>query len=224
MFKHVDHGIELSDIECDTTPTGRYYYPPTGEKLPSVTTVLGATADKQGLDEWRSRVGDEEADRVSRRATVRGTAVHELAERYLNNEHDWNRGLMPVNYMSFKPIKRLLDERVNDVWFQEAPLYSLKLRTAGRVDLIAEYEGRLSIIDFKTGNKRKPREWITDYFLQESFYSAALYEMTGVKATQLVTVFTVDDELEPVVHVERARDWLPLFTERRRMYHRIKGI
>ena len=222
MFNHVDHGIVLEPLGCDTTPTGRFYFPPSGEKFPSVTTVLGVQ-DKSGLLAWRARVGEEEAKRISVQAANRGSDVHLIAENYLNNEADYGKGRMPINLMTFNTLKPVLDARVDNIYFQEAPLYSRKIRTAGRVDLIAEFDGQLSIIDFKTSRKPKKAEWITGYFCQEAFYAAAFFELTGIPIRQIVTLVMVDDD-QPQIFVEQPLKWLPQFLELRKKYQQIHGI
>lgn len=222
MFNHIDHKINLEPLGCDTTPTGRFYFPPTGEKYPSVTTVLGVQ-DKSGLEAWKARVGEAEAKRISTQAANRGSDVHLIAENYLNNEVDYGKGRMPINVMTFNTMKPILDARVNNIYFQEAPLYSHKLKTAGRVDLIAEFDGKLSIIDFKTSRKPKKAEWIEGYFMQESFYAAAFYERTGIPIKQLVTLVMVDDD-QPQIFVEQPLKWLPRFIDLRNKYQSIYGI
>lgn len=221
-FNHVEHGIVLEQLGCDTTPTGRFYFPPTGEKFPSVTTVLGVQ-DKSGLEAWKKRVGEEEAKRISVQAANRGSDVHLIAENYLNNDQNYTKGRMPINVMTFNSLRPILDSRVDNLYFQEAPLFSRRLRTAGRVDLIAEFDGKLSIIDFKTSRKPKKAEWITGYFIQESFYAAAFFELTGIPIQQIVTLVMVDDD-QPQIFVEQPLKWLPQFIQLRNKYQQIHGI
>jgi genome maintenance exonuclease 1 len=216
MFNHVNHGVVLPVITRQTTETGRKYYTPEGNAYPSITTVL-SVMDKSGLLEWRKRVGEEEANRISVQAATRGTAVHKLAEDYLNNEPDWQKGHMPSNLFSFTQIKKILDERVNNVWFQESFLYSDHLKCAGQVDCIAEFDGELSIIDFKTSRKPKNAEWITNYFIQASFYAAAFFERTGIPIRQGVIVIMVDGD-EPQVFKINTYDYLPEFLKVRKKY------
>lgn len=222
MFNHVDHGVDLIDLECETLPTGRTYKTPTGKKYPSVTTVLGIQG-KAGLEAWKKRVGEEEAKKISTQAATRGTAVHQLAENYLNNLEDWKAKEMPSNIYSFNQIKTILDERIDNIWFQEAPLYSDYLQTAGRVDCIAEFDGKLSIIDFKTSRKPKKREWIKGYFMQESFYAVAFEERVKKPIKQLVTIITVDGS-EPQVFVEDRDDHIQDFMELRLDFRKLKGF
>lgn len=209
--------IELPELTAEMVPDeGRFYTTPEGNVYPSVTTVLGKGSDKTWYHEWVARVGQEEADRVSRRATTRGTAVHELIEKYLNNEPDYLKGQMPANVLSFKKIKEALDTGITKIYRQEAPLYSDLLRTAGRVDVVGEWKHVKSIVDFKTSRVEKKRDQIFNYFMQEAFYGYAFYERTGIPIPQIVTVITVDDAFSQVF-VERTKDWLPKFIELRNM-------
>jgi len=222
MFNHVDHGFTLEELEADTTENGRFYTTPSGQILPSITTVL-SVKNKSGLDAWRKRVGEEEANRIMNQAALRGTAVHQLAEDYVNNEKDWSKGAMPANLFTFNTIKPLLDKHLNNVWIQEAPLYSEKLSVAGRVDCIAEWDGVLSIIDYKTSKRFKKREYVESYFIQEAAYAAMFLERTGVPIKQIVTVIAVDDS-EPQVYIEKAIDHLPKFIELRKKFKEERGI
>lgn len=216
MFNHVEHGITLPKISRKTTESGRKYFTPEGNAYPSITTVLGVL-NKEGILAWRKRVGEEEANKISRQAATRGTAVHKLAEDYLNNETDWNKGAMPSNLQSFNDLKTILDERLDNVWFQEEFLYSDRLKCAGQVDCIAEFDGKLSIVDFKTSRKPKKEEWITNYFIQASFYAAAFYERTGVPIKQGVILITVDGS-EPQVFKVNTYDYLEHFLSVRKKY------
>jgi genome maintenance exonuclease 1 len=124
---------------------------------------------------------------------------------------------MPGNLFSFNQIKKILDERVNNVWFQETFLYSDSLKCAGQTDCIAEFDGELSIIDFKTSRKEKKKEWILGYFIQAAFYAAAFYEMTGIPIKQAAIVLMVDDS-EPQVFKVNTYDYLPEFLKVRKKY------
>ena len=206
MFNHVAMKA-LPELECETLPTGRTYITPEGNKYPSITTVLG-NLSKAGILAWRKRVGEEVANKISTQAATRGTAVHTLAEDYINNKEDWSKGAMPANIFSFNQIKTILDERLDNVWAQEVPLYSDKFKIAGRVDCIAEYNGKLSIIDFKTAMKPKRKAWINNYFMQEAAYAIMFEERTGLPITQLVTIISVDGANEPQIFVEHRDNWV----------------
>jgi genome maintenance exonuclease 1 len=130
---------------------------------------------------------------------------------------------MPANIFSFSQIKPILDKHVNNIWAQEVPLYSDKFMVAGRVDCIAEYDGELSIIDFKTSRKPKKEEWITNYFIQAAFYAAAFYERTGVAIKKFAIIITVDGS-EPQVFTGSTFDWLKELYKVREEYVQKYGI
>jgi genome maintenance exonuclease 1 len=222
MFTHVDHGIELPKLTRKTTEEGRRYFTPDGKAYPSITTVLSILG-KEAILAWRARVGEEEANKISRQAATRGTAVHSLAEDYLNNEEDWKGKHMPANVASFLDIKKILDERINNVWMQETFLYSDRLECAGQVDCIAEFDGQLSIIDFKTSRRVKKKEDITNYFIQMAFYAAAFYERTGIPIKQGVIIMAVDGS-EPLVFTVPTYDYLPHFLSVRKKYREMHNI
>lgn len=222
MFNHVQMEHVLQELESVTTKKGRTYVTPEGKTYPSITTVLGERS-KAGILEWRKKVGEQEANRISTQASVRGTAVHTLAENYLNNDPDWSKGAMPSNLFSFNQIKPILDERVNNIWAQEVPLYSDKFEMAGRVDCIAELDGELTIIDFKTSRKPKKEEWITSYFMQGAFYAAAFYERTGVSIKQTSIIIAVDGS-EPQVFTVRTYRYLDELMVCRKEYKNIYGF
>jgi len=191
MFIHLDN-VSLLDLEAETTDSGRMYVTPEGNKYPSVTTVIGAKSKKSIL-EWRNRVGEKEANRISSRASSRGTSLHSMNEDYLNNMFDENKykdKVLPL-YM-FKCLRPFLD-KINNIHTLEGALYSDKLKLAGRVDCIAEYENELAIIDFKTSTEPKKREWIDNYIAQECAYAMMYYERTGVKVKKLVTLIACED-------------------------------
>jgi genome maintenance exonuclease 1 len=204
MFEHVK--TELKEMDAVTTETGRQYKTPDGIKLPSITTVLSILS-RDGIAAWRKKVGDAEANRISYRASTRGTAVHEILEKYIDNEPDFKEGYTPDIIQSFLAVKDILDTRIGKVYAQEAPLYSTHLGIAGRVDCVAEFDGQLSIIDFKTSMKKKPTKFVTNYFMQESGYAVMWEERTGMPITQLVTIISVDND-EPQVFIEHRDNWI----------------
>ena len=221
MFNHVNMEA-LPELDCETLPTGRTYVTPEGNKYPSITTVLSILS-KDGIKAWRARVGDEVANKISTQASTRGTAVHQLAEDYLNNKPDWSKGSMPSNLFSFNQIKPILDARVNNIWAQEVPLYSDKFMLAGRVDCIAELDGELCIIDFKTSSKPKKKQWITNYFIQAAFYAAAFYERTGVVIKKFAIVITVDGS-EPQIFEGKTHDYLKQLYKVRKQFIIERGM
>ena len=195
---------ELEDLKSETFPDGkRYYTLEDGTRLPSVTTVLGAQK-KQAIFEWRKRVGEEEANRISKQATSRGTNVHTICENYLNNKVDYMKGIMPDALEYFLSIKPYLN-KINNIHYQECALWSKQLGMAGRVDCIAEYEGELAVIDFKTASRAKSRDSIMDYFWQTTAYSLMYEEMIGRPINRLVIIMAVKDS-EPLIFKEKTED------------------
>ena len=191
LFNHVPlTPIELVAEMVD----GRRLYPvPSGGKYPSITTVLSCNPEKKaGIMKWRKRVGEEKANRISNRAATRGTAFHLMCEDYLNNRYDETKFKdkhLPL--MMFKNAKPTLN-RINNIYAQEAALYSDHLEIAGRVDCIAEFDGELSIIDFKTSAEEKKIEWIEDYLIQETAYGCMLYEQYKLKINKIVTIIACE--------------------------------
>ena len=222
IFKHSPIDLGYKDLLTESTEQGRKYVTPDGEKYPSITTVLGHFS-KAGIMEWRKRVGEEEANRVSLHATTGGTALHKVCERYLDNEEDYFGNAMPHVRGMFNSIKPILDERIGVVYMQEVPLYSKHLRLAGRVDVIAEFDGVPSIIDFKTSKRTKAEEDIKDYFEQEAAYAVMYEERTKKPIVNLVTIMAVLDG-NPLVFKEHRDNHVSDLIYKIRLYEREKGI
>ncbi len=191
MFVHL-HNELIVELKSVTTDNGRYYTTPEGEEYKSVTTLISHFT-KQKILEWRRRVGEETANRISARASNRGTAMHSMIEDYLNNkfiEEQYKDKVLPL--MLFKILKPVLDN-INNIHSLEGSLYSDILKLAGRVDCIAEYNGELAIIDFKSSTTEKERGWIDHYFVQACAYAMMYYERTGVKVKKLVILISCED-------------------------------
>ena len=221
-FKHVGCDIDY-DLETETINGKRFYKTPEGLLYPSVTTITSQHG-KDKILEWRRRVGEEEANRISTKASNRGTKVHKICENYLNNEEDYARTnpahihkTMPDTIAMFKSLQPLLDEHVNNIHALEIPLYSHHLKVAGRVDCIAEYDGKLSIIDFKTSGKLKEESWIKGYFMQCSAYAVMYEERTGIPVSQIVIMIAVDSE-HPQVFIKKRNDYIKDFISYREAY------
>lgn len=215
MFQHIKHDIpKLSRID---SPEGRRYETPTGKAYPSVTSVVGLHG-KEAFFEWRKRVGEEEANRISARAAKRGTAIHSLCETYLLNE-EVKPG--PFDLETFASIKPLLN-RINNIHCLETQLYSDYLQVAGTVDCIAEFDGRMSVIDFKTSKRVKTRDDIHGYFMQTAAYAVMFEERTKIPVDRLVILMSVDDN-PACMFVEKRDDWIGSFIELREDYAKLKG-
>lgn len=224
IFEHIGVDLGYKDLEAVTTDSGRVYQTPSGKKYPSITTVLGHFG-KHKLMEWRKAVGEEVANRVGRLAADRGTRLHTICEKYIDNEEDvFGVKTMPHVKMMFNSIKPILDSRIGKVYLQEVPLYSDHLRIAGRVDLIAEFDGVKSIIDFKTSSRRKTAEDIKDYFEQEAAYAIMFEERTGIPIVNLVTIMAVENDKEPLVFKEHRDNHASDLIKKIRLYEREKGI
>lgn len=204
-FKHEPIDLGYNDLVARTSESGRVYVDPAGDTYPSITTVLKILSE-EAIQAWRARVGEEEANRVSRIASTRGTAVHNIFEKYVNNDPDYLEGVMPNNIQTFKDAQTTLDKCITKVYAQEAPLYSKHLGVAGRVDCVGQWEGVDSIIDYKTSRKLKKKEWITSYFMQCAAYAIMWEERTGMPIKQLVVFIAVDNE-DPQVFVEDRDNW-----------------
>lgn len=215
MFKHSDK-YKFEDLPRKVIDGKRYYVTPDGNRYPSVTTVTGQASAKS-IAIWRKRVGEEEANRISKKATTAGTKVHKLCEDYVNNEQMLYEDVTPENLFMFKQIKPILDIHLEEVWAVECPLYSDYLRVAGQCDCVGIFQGKPAIIDFKTASKRKRRSWITNYFMQESAYAVMFEEMTGKPIVNLVTVIAVAND-EPQLFVEQRDDHIGYFQQWRQTY------
>lgn len=208
-FEHDPISLGYSDLTAETGKKGRTYTTPEGKKYPSITTVLSVRG-KEAIMAWRARVGEEEANRVARHACTRGTALHTLAERYINNEETvLSENEMPHVVQLFNAAQKVLDERLGKIVMQECPLYSNHLRLAGRVDLVAYFDDKLSIVDFKTSKRVKTESDIENYFIQESAYAIMFEERTGVPITQLVTIMVVDGSPTPLIFKTHRDKWAP---------------
>jgi genome maintenance exonuclease 1 len=209
-FNHID--IDLPKLDRETIDGVRYYKVPDEEDLIKLVSITSVTShfNKEIFVKWRKRVGTEEADRITKRATSRGTDMHTLVEHHLKNE-DLPK-VQPISDFLFKISKANL-KRINNIYALEGSLYSKQLGVAGTVDCIAEYDGELAIIDFKTSAKPKPREWIDHYFVQCMAYGCMLYELTGISVKKLVIIMACENG-ECVVYEERDKSkYIKLLTE-----------
>ena len=207
--------IEINGVRHYTAEDGSIETP-----YPSVTTVLGADPSKNaGLQKWRERVGEEEANRVSHMATTRGTAVHQIMEDWILGQEPKTKP-MPIHMDTAAGLKKFADAHFGTVKLVEGQLFSHELRTAGTVDLVAEFDGEMAIIDWKTANWPKKRNQINNYFMQESAYAVMFEERTGIPVTKLVTLVAYNDGTQ--MFVEKRDDWIGGFLELRKKYDELE--
>jgi hypothetical protein len=183
----------ITEIDVDTLSSGRTYHTPDGS-FPSLTTVLGKTANNPWLDAWRARVGEEEAARVSKEATDRGTWIHEIAERHFNGEDvtsSLHNAPLDIRQMS-RDLIAAVSVGIEEIFGQEQVLWSKKYRYAGRTDMVGIWKGKPTIIDFKTSKKPKQITQIRDYFIQCCGYAVAHNELYGTGIKDCVVIITVD--------------------------------
>ncbi len=197
-FNHIQ--LNLQPLEREHIDGVRFYKIPDEEELIKMVSITSVTShfNKEIFIKWRKKVGNEEADRITKKATSRGTDMHTLTEHYLKNEE--LPKVQPISDFLFKISKTELNN-INNIHALEGPLYSRQLGVAGTVDCIAEYKGELAIIDFKTSKKPKPRDWIEHYFVQCMAYGCMLYEMTGISIKKLVIIMACENG-ECVVYEE----------------------
>ena len=208
-FNHEKIDIGYKDLDAETTDSGRTYSTPDGKSYPSVTTVL-SILNEHIIQAWRDRVGEEEANRISGKASNRGTRVHSIVEKYLNNE-DTTKALPHIR-QSLENLKPVLDDHIGTIFGLEVPLYSNHLGVAGRCDCIAQYNGVPSIIDFKTSRYIKKKEKISNYFAQGAAYAIMWEERTGMVIPNVVVIMDVDHE-KPLVFVEHRDNYTKLLKD-----------
>jgi len=213
LFTH--NLVEIPQLKQVNTENGRRYVTPSGTQYPSVTTILSHKS-KPYIQAWRKRIGEKEADKISRRATTRGTKIHKLCEDILNNELTEDTNLNYIDKEMFRKFRPLLDD-IDNIRAIEAKMYSDHLRLAGQVDCIAEYNGKLSVIDFKTSMKPKSRSQCENYFIQCSAYAIMFEERTGIPVSQSVILMAVEGE-EPIVHVEKRDNYVEKLLNARDSY------
>jgi genome maintenance exonuclease 1 len=209
---------DFPKLERVTTDGMRLYNTPSGKPYPSVTTVTGLHNAK-GIAEWRRRVGEEEANRISTRASSRGTRIHKYCEDYLRG-NIFEADMFDLEM--FNSIKPQLDQ-IDNIHCLETPLYSDFLQVAGTVDCIAEFQGKLSVIDFKTASKPKDRDDIYNYFMQTAAYAVAFEERTGIPIGRLVIIMAVEND-DPRWFIEKRDNWIAGFRKLRLEYKNLKGI
>ena len=211
MFTHLN---KLGDfeLEANTIDGVRYYTLPSGKKAPSITSIT-SFYNRQIFKNWREKVGEEQANKITKVATDRGTKFHDLVEKYLLNE-DINslKNVLPTTKARWIAARDALNN-IDNIHALEKPLYSEYFGIAGRVDCIAEYEGELAVIDFKTSKKIKPEKWLQNYFVQETAYACMYYEMTGISVKKIVTLMVADNGDVKVYEKRNKGEYIKLLTK-----------
>jgi len=205
MFNHMDVDLPTHTLSRITENNKRFYLTPDGGKYPSITTVLGWFS-RQGIMEWRKRVGAEEANKITTQASRSGTSVHQMAEDHLNNIEWKNKKTMPFDIESFLKIKPTLDERVDNIYAQEKPLYSDHLGLAGTVDVIGEFDSTLSVIDFKTSRQSMIGDKygkLEKYFRQAAGYAVMFEERYKMPINSLVVIAAIAGKDEPEIFTSK---------------------
>lgn len=198
--------VKFTELEDLTLPDRRLYRTPNGNVYPSVTSQLGALG-KAGIEAWRRRVGEEEANKIIVRASKRGTRIHNLLERYINLDPYYLKGAMPSDVYLFKQVQKVLDIHVQEVYANEFCLYSDIMKCAGRCDLFASYDGQTSIIDFKTSRTTKKEEYILNYKLQATCYALMIKELKGIDVEDFHIIITSDEDEQAQIFSGKIKDY-----------------
>ena len=224
MFTHCnEHHGKFGQLSRSMIEGVRHYQVDDQTLYPSVTSVISFIS-RQKFADWTAKVGIEEANRVKKHATRRGTDLHLLFEHYINNEDvtKFDEYQKPLIQLMFKAAKPHLDSRLDNIYQQETRMFSHRLCLAGAVDLICEVDGELAIVDFKTAKAEKPEEWLEDYFVQLSAYWAMFSERTGLVPQKLV-VFLVGENGDVQIverrnvmnYLKTLRDYVSQFVQHR---------
>lgn len=217
MFTHKN--VTLKDLNTVTRDGKRFYETPDGYLYPSVTTIT-SLHNQEAIQEWRNRVGAVEANRISTQASNRGTRMHKLCEDYLNNISVESHSVMPNVKALFKTIKPIIDEYIDNIHGIELPLFSDHLKVGGKVDCVADFDGKLSIIDFKTSSRQKEETMIENYFMQCAAYSVMYEERTGNPVPRIAIVMAVEND-SPQIFVKKRDDYIDAFIDLRLKYENL---
>tara|TARA_Y100001963_G_scaffold154744_1_gene244194 strand:+ start:342 stop:1013 length:672 start_codon:yes stop_codon:yes gene_type:complete len=223
MFNHLE-GYESVSLPTETINGKRYYTTPEGKHYPSVTTVTGML-NKVWIKKWRKAVGEEKANKISRQAATRGTRYHQLQEDFLNNilTEERIQQATPLDLLMFNQTKDITS-KLGDIYMLEGSMYSNELKMAGRVDCIADFAGKVSVVDFKTSTKRKTPSKIKNYFLQETAYAKMFEEMYDTKIERIVTIVAVEETGQSQLFVEEPDKWYEQLLDLREQYREEYGL
>ena len=223
VFKHLE-GYESISLPVTEINGSRYYTTPEGKNYPSVTTVTGLLS-RVGIKKWRDWVGEEQANKISRQAMGRGSRYHKLQEDFLNNELTEERlkEITPLDLMMFNQTKEITS-RLGNIYMLEGSMYSDEIEMAGRVDCIAEFAGKVSVIDFKTSTKRKVPSKIKGYFMQETAYAKMFEEQHNIPIEQIVTIISVEETGKSQLFIEDPNHWVAPLKKLRAQYRKEYGV
>lgn len=226
---YIPNKFNYVSINRETIDGERRYATPDGEKLPSVTTILSATAPKEKLEklnEWRNRVGHKRAQEITTEAAGRGTRMHKWLEDYVKTGKIGTPGSNPYSIQSHKMAETIIYQgmsKCNEFWGTEVSLYFPKIY-AGTTDLVGIHDGDEAIMDHKQTNKPKKREWIEDYFLQLAAYANAHNEVHGTKIRKGVIFMCSADNIyqEFIVEGSEFDHWSDQWFRRLEQYYLLK--
>lgn len=214
MAKHFNHvPIVFEELDTKEMNGKRWYETPSGVLYPSITTVLSSTGDKSHLDAWRAALGEERANAETARCAERGTSLHLICEKYLNNDPTYIEDAIPTAVSMFNQCRFIIN-KIDDIVGQEIPLYSDLMQVAGRCDVIASFHGIKSIIDFKSSNSIKTEQMIEDYFIQCTAYSLMAEEMFGIVHDQLVIIMGVEKGMNGLVFKKDRKPYISKLLKR----------
>ena len=190
MFNHLTINFDFPKLE-EVKVNGQRYYKVENDLFPSVTTIL-SIQNNEGLQKWRERMGEEVANFESRRAANRGNDFHKICETYLNNQNISEYRKNVLSYGLFNLVKNEI-ERIDNIHGLATPLHSTKYKIAGRTDCIAEFDGMLSIIDFKSANRARTDDMLETHSIQETAYAKMWEELTNIPIEQIVTIVACEN-------------------------------
>ncbi len=223
-FNFIDVPLKEIDVEPVSENGVRFYPIPGADKYyPSVTSIT-SFKNAAFFAGWRKKIGETEANRITARATQRGTVFHSMAEDYFKDDLNTDRYLAnnPLSVRMFQSAKTTLD-RIDNIHCLETFLYSHYLGLAGRVDCIAEFDGELAVIDFKTSTKEKQEQYIEHYYVQETAYAAMFLERSGIEVKKIVTLIAVEDGSIQVFQKYNLDDYLQLLKSYIEEFSNAKG-
>jgi len=203
--------LDFPVLKTKTVDKKRFYVTPEGNEYPSITTVLSPRG-KEGLMKWRKRVGEKTANYICNKASTRGTKVHKMCEDFLNGEDMTHHKKDFLPYCLFNELKDKTFNNINEVIGQEVTLYSDKYKVAGRTDLIAEYNGELSIVDFKTSTNERKDSYNENYYIQTTAYAEMFEELTGKPINQIV-ILVVTENGTVQEFIKDKQEYIPLLEE-----------